>query len=147
MIKKLFLSILVAGFLLSGNTYAGDNIFKCKFEKNKANIKELIVKVEDNQHKWLTIYNNKNEEIEKFYMRASTGEVIIFYYNGLSETHDLVTQHNAKAGKNLAFFSAFYINYIYEPYLYTIRINTADDNLPIFVYDSFSNSLIEGSCK
>ena len=145
--KKLFSTILVLGLLLSGNAYAGDNIFKCKFEKNKANIKELIVKVEDNQHKSLTIYNNKNEEIEKIYMSVSTGEVITFYHNGLSKTHDLVTQHNAKAGKNLAFFSAFYINYIYEPYLYTIRINTADDNLPIFVYDSFSNSLIEGSCK
>ena len=146
MIKKL-LVIVVLGLLLSGNAFAGDNIFKCKFEKNKTNIKELIVKVEDNQHKFLTVYNRKNEEMEIIHRTASTGEVITFYHNGLSETHDLVTQQNIKAGKS-DFFRAFYVNYIVTAlHLNTIRINTADDNLPIFVYHSFSNSLIEGSCK
>ena len=145
--KKLFSTILVTGLLLCGSAYAGDNIFKCKFEKNKTNIKELIVKVEDNQHKFLTVYNRKNEEMEIIHRTTSTGEVITFYHNGLSETHDLVTLQNIKAGKS-DFFRAFYVDYIFTAlHLNTIRINTADDNLPISIYDSFSNSLIEGSCK
>jgi hypothetical protein len=78
--KKLFLSILVICSLFGGNAYAGDNIFKCKFEKNKTNIKELIVKVEDNQHKFLTVYNRKNEEMEIIHRTTSTGEVITFYH-------------------------------------------------------------------
>ena len=141
MMKKL-LGIIALCLLLSGNAYAGN--FKCEIHSNLS----YIIKVDNFNEQVLATINpetgkfNDNSVIHNFGFRVLNGEVIEFRGDS-SRIFKLIVLSNSKKGDA----SSFRGLYFEDGYVHSIKINTWEDDVPIYIYNDWIKNEIKGSCK
>ena len=139
--KKL-LGIVVLGLLLSGNAYAGN--FKCEIHPNLS----YIIKVDNFNEQVLATVDPEtgkftdNSVIHNSGFRILNGEVIEFRGDS-SRIFKLIVLRNSKKGDA----SGFRGLYFEDSYVHSIKINTWEDDVPIYIYNDWTKGQIKGSCK
>ena len=141
MMKKL-LGIIALCLLLSGNAYAGN--FKCEIHSNLS----YIIKVDNFNEQVLATVDPEtgkftdNSVIHNSGFRILNGEVIEFRGDS-SRVFRLIVLSNSKKGDS----SSFRGLYFEDGYVHSIKINTWEDDVPIYIYNDWIKNEIKGSCK
>jgi len=153
--KKL-LSILVLGFLLSGNAYA-ENIFDCEIKTkdsfgNPVSAK-IVIKVDDNSSARLKTGNNETGKFgEKDFILAVDGDrgdlIITSQFNFVKKgSYDLFVTQNAEKNDN-SFLRALFSESSYNGLVHSLTITPWEENMPISFYLSDRpGSVIQGTCQ
>ena len=154
--KKLFSTILVLSFLLSGNTYA--NIYSCQIIDTLSNgmsVKaDLVISVDRGYGKGLvtTDSDNKiklNDIIIGIGEESAIGQMIITSQSGgflKKGKYQLYVSKNNKTGSNNYFTAIFNDLVSFETIIYTITISPWDMKIYMFLSDQ-PRKVFKGICK
>ena len=138
--KKLSLYVFLV-LMFCNNAYAGN--FKCEIHSNLS----YVIKVDNADEQVLASVNSEtgkffddNSVIYEF--EVLNGEVIEFRGNE-SKVFNMVVLRNSKIGDA----SSFRGIYFEESYVHSIRINTWDEDVPIYLYNDWTQTEAKGTCK
>ena len=139
--KKAIL-IVVLGFLLSTNAYAEN--FKCEIHSNLS----YIIKVDNLNEQILATVDpesGKFEDNSVVYNLPSlvlNGEVIEFRGDN-SKVFKLIVLRNSKKGDDFSFRGIYFEG----SYVHSIKIDTWDEDVPIYLYNDLTKEQLKGTCK
>ena len=139
--KKLSLYVFLG--LMWCNVGFAEN-FKCEIHPNLT----YIIKVDNFNEQVLATVDpdtgkfNDNSVIHNSGFRILNGEVIEFRGDS-SRIFKLIVLSNSKKGDS----SSFRGLYFEDGYVHSIKINTWEDDVPIYIYNDWIKNEIKGSCK
>ena len=139
---KKAIAIIVLGFLLSTNAYAEN--FKCEIHSNLS----YIIKVDNSNEQVLATVNpetgklDDNSVIYNFPSFVLNGEVIEFRGDN-SNIFKLIVLRNSKKGDDFSFRGI----YFQGSYVHSIKIDTWDEDVPIYLYNDLTKEQLKGTCK
>ena len=143
--KKLSLYIFLV-LMVCNNAYAEN--FKCEIHSNLS----YIIKVDNSNEQVLATVNpetgklDDNSVIYNFPSSVLNGEVIEFRGDN-SNIFKLIVLRNSKKGDDFSFRGI----YFQGSYVHSIKIDTWDEDVPIYLYNDWGNwdgaKQLKGTCK
>ena len=128
--------------MFCNNAYAEN--FKCEIHSNLS----YIIKVDNSNEQVLATVNpetgklDDNSVIYNFPSSVLNGEVIEFRDNK-SKIFKLIVLRNSKKGDDFSFRGI----YFQGSYVHSIKIDTWDEDVPIYLYNDLTKEQLKGTCK
>ena len=128
--------------MFCNNAYAEN--FKCEIHSNLS----YIIKVDNSNEQVLATVNpetgklDDNSVIYNFPSSVLNGEVIEFRGDN-SNIFKLIVLRNSKKGGDFSFRGI----YFQGSYVHSIKIDTWDEDVPIYLYNDLTKEQLKGTCK
>jgi hypothetical protein len=128
--------------MFCNNAYAEN--FKCEIHSNLS----YIIKVDNSNEQVLATVNpetgklDDNSVIYNFPSSVLNGEVIEFRGDN-SNIFKLIVLRNSKKGDDFSFRGI----YFQGSYVHSIKIDTWDEDVPIYLYNDLTKEQLKGTCK
>ena len=141
-IMKKLLGIVVL-VLMWCNVGFAEN-FKCEIHPNLT----YIIKVDNFNEQFLATVDpdtgkfNDNSVIHNYGFRILNGEVIEFRGDN-SKIFKLIVLRNSKKGDDFSFRGIYFEG----SYVHSIKIDTWDEDVPIYLYNDLTKEQLKGTCK